>query len=74
MRIIVVSNWLLGVACLASRDGDFTAQKLAARYYFTQFWSEFTVEVLHDFNVEDIEHRRQCAYVNEEDLKRKRAE
>ena len=58
MRMIIVSNWLLGAACLASKEGDFTAQKLAARYYFTQFWAEFTVEVLHDFQVEDTEHRK----------------
>ena len=49
MRMLVVSNWLLGVACLASKEEDLTAQKLAARYYFTQFWAEFTVEVLHEF-------------------------
>jgi len=46
MRLIVVSNWLVGVACLASKTGDFAAQDLAARYYLTQFWSEFTIEVL----------------------------
>ena len=72
MRMIIVSNWLLSAACLASKEGDFTAQKLAARYYFTQFWAEFTVEVLHDFQVEDIEHRKQCVYRDEENEKRKR--
>ena len=72
--MIIVSNWLLGAACLASKEGDFTAQKLAARYYFTQFWAEFTVEVLHDFQVEDIEHRKKCVFANEEEARRKRNE
>ena len=72
--MIIVSNWLLGVACLASKEGDFTAQKLAARYYFTQFWAEFTVEVLHDFQVDDIEHRKHRVYANGEEEKRKRNE
>ena len=35
MRLIVISNWLFGVACLGSRLGDKAAQDLAARYYFS---------------------------------------
>lgn len=46
MRMIVVSNWLLGVACLASQTGCQSVQQLAARYYFSQFWAEFSIEVL----------------------------
>ena len=35
MRLIVISNWLFGVACLGSRLGDKAAQDLASRYYFS---------------------------------------
>ncbi len=34
-KIHVISNWLLGVACIAKKNGDQTAQVLAARYFFT---------------------------------------
>lgn len=60
LRLIVCTNWLIGVACLGSRDQELLkAQELAARYYLSQFWAEFSIEVLHDFAIEDQEYRRQ---------------
>ena len=70
MRLIVISNWLFGVACLASRSGDTAAQQLASRYYFSQFWAEFTIEVLQEFQMEDIEHRKKVL-IKEEEYKKK---
>ena len=58
MRLHIVYNWLIGAACLASADGEEKAQILAARYYLTQFWREFSIEVLHEFQIEDVEYRR----------------
>ena len=58
MRMLIVSNWLIGVACLGSKLEDQMAQELAARYFLTQFWAEFTIEVLQDFQMEDVEFRR----------------
>ena len=49
LRLIVVWNDLLGLACLAPNHGDLNAQKLAVRYYFSNFWAEFTREVLAEF-------------------------
>ena len=50
------------------------AQQLAARYYFTQFWAEFTIEVLQEFQHEDVEHRRQAIFMIEEAEKKRRME
>ena len=60
---MIVSNWLFAVACLASPSGDITAQKLAARYFFSQFWAEFTIEVLQDFHDEDVAYRKELAAI-----------
>lgn len=72
MRLIVISNWLFGVACLAPETGESSAQDLAARYFFTQFWGEFTIEVLQDFSNDDKEHRRQQLKAIEEAEKEKK--
>lgn len=59
MRMIVVYNWLVGVACLCSKRLElYDVQVLAARYYFTQLWGEFTIEVLQDFQYEDVQYRK----------------
>ena len=50
-RLIIIRNKLLGIACLSPILGDLNAQKLAARYYFSNFWAEFTVEVLQEFKM-----------------------
>ena len=72
MRMIIVYNWLIGVACLGSKTEDQSAQELAARYFLTQFWAEFTIEVLQDFQMDDVEYRRQRVTAIDEAEKRKR--
>ena len=37
---------------------------MATRYFFSQFWCEFTAEVLQEFFAEDIIYRRQEAATN----------
>jgi hypothetical protein len=37
------------------------SQLLATRYFFSQFWCEFTAEVLHEFYQEDLIYREQEA-------------
>lgn len=49
MKLIVVWNKLLGLVSLAPSQGDLNAQKLAARYYFSNFWAEFSSDVLSEF-------------------------
>ena len=59
LRLIVVSNWLLNLAVLCKMDESIKdAQTLLSRYFFTQLWGEFTIEVLHEFNFEDVEYRK----------------
>lgn len=59
MRLIVVSNWLLSVAVLCPAQEELHhVQELITRYFFSQLWAEFTIEVLHEFNVEDVQYRK----------------
>jgi len=59
MRLIIVANWLVSLACLCAKRPELVeAQRLAARYFFTQFWAEFTIEVLQDFSFEDAQYHR----------------
>ena len=74
MRLIVISNWLFGVACLGSRLGDKAAQDLASRYYFSQFWAEFTIEVLQTFQEEDIDYRKKMLQAEEDRIKKEKDE
>ena len=54
LRLVIINNWYIGVLALCSLTGDIGAQELAARYYLTQFWAEYTIDVLYDFNNEDL--------------------
>ena len=56
--MIVIYNYLIGCACLCSKDGDKYAQELAGRYFFTQFWAEFTIEVLTEFHKHDASFKK----------------
>jgi len=57
----VVFNDVMGVATFSSQDEFMDvrkeAQLLATRYFFSQFWCEFTAEVLQEFFAEDIVYR-----------------
>jgi hypothetical protein len=61
LSIQIVYNDVLGVATLASldenTDKENAPQLLATRYFFSQFWCEFTAEVLREFLQEDIIYR-----------------
>ena len=35
LQMIVIYNYLIGCACLCSKEGDKNAQELAGRYFFT---------------------------------------
>jgi hypothetical protein len=72
----------MGVATFASQDEFLDSRKesqlLATRYFFSQFWCEFTSEVLYEFYQEDIIYRDQEAakkkLENLSDLEKKREE
>lgn len=57
----MVFNDVMGVATFSSQDEFMDvrkeAQLLATRYFFSQFWCEFTAEVLQEFFAEDIVYR-----------------
>lgn len=63
LNIEIVYNDTLGVATMASPNEDIDkkdpSQLLATRYFFSQFWCEFTAEVLKEFLQEDIIYRQQ---------------
>ena len=46
-------NTVFGVATLATKRVDPTMHHVATRFYFAQFWCEFTKEVLTEFLEED---------------------
>jgi hypothetical protein len=61
-QITLVFNNYIGVAVFASSEeisrADTESQLLACRYFFSQFWCEFTAEVLQEFYNEDVIFRR----------------
>ena len=59
LRLIVVNNWLLSVAVLCPAEEELEhIQRLFTRYFFSQLWAEFTIEVLTEFNSADIEYHK----------------
>jgi hypothetical protein len=53
----IIHNDILCVATL-TRDPDRTAQHLVTRYFFSQFWCEFTKKVLADFLAQDMQSKQ----------------
>ena len=45
-----------------------------ARYFFSQLWTEFTIEVLSDFNKEDALYRKDMEEQFAAELKRRKEE
>lgn len=68
MRLISVRNDLLGLACLGTLNGDIAAQKLAARYFFTNFWAEFTGEVLSEYRLEPVSKKKSKVLLTPPDM------
>ena len=63
LKIYVVFNNVMAVATFSSLD-EFVderkeSQLLATRYFFSQFWCEFTSDVLQEFYHEDVIYRQQ---------------
>ena len=55
LNITIIHNDVLGVATLGVNDKNTeTVQLLTARYFMSQFWCEFTKEVLSEFLTEDL--------------------
>ena len=47
LRMIIISNWLLSVAVLCPpREELHHVQELITRYFYSQFWAEFSIDVL----------------------------
>lgn len=68
LKVQVVFNDVLGVATFANLpessetekiNDNMDQQLLATRYFFSQFWCEFTQEVLVEFYQEDLLYREQ---------------
>lgn len=62
LKIYVVFNDVMAVATFSSLD-EFVddrkeSQLLATRYFFSQFWCEFTADVLQEFYTEDMIYRQ----------------
>ena len=54
LRMIIISNSLLSVAVLCPvREELHHVQVLITRYFYSQLWAEFSIEVLTEFNNED---------------------
>ena len=66
LRFLIINNWYIGVLALCSQAGDIDAQELAARYFLTQFWAEYTIDVLYEFNSEDMTVQRDEKIAKEE--------
>jgi len=50
----IIYNQIFAVASIASTKIENELQKISTRYFFSQFWSEFTKEVLTEFYLEDL--------------------
>jgi hypothetical protein len=55
LRMTIVNNWYFGVVSLSSLKQDKVPALLATRYFFAQFWTEFSRDVLQEFYYEDLE-------------------
>lgn len=66
LQVCIVYNDILGVATLSSQrlpSDSGSEQLLATRYFFSQFWCEFTGDVLRQFYSEDVLFRAQEAEI-----------
>ena len=52
----IVYNWIFGVLSLSSLKENKSPVELATRYFFSQFWTEFSRDVLQEFFYADSEH------------------
>ena len=51
----IIWNWFFGVVTLSSFNADAMPVELVSRYLFSQFWVEFSRDVISEFYYEDIE-------------------
>jgi len=54
----IVYNWFFGVISLSGLKENKQPVELATRYFFSQFWAEFSRDVLSEFYYEDTDHIR----------------
>lgn len=55
MQMTIVWNWFFGVVALSSFYSDVMPVELVSRYLFSQFWAEFSRDVISEFYYEDVE-------------------